>query len=161
MIIALLLADSLTPHDAFQWSALGWLLGGITALCVCANQIDEYFQRRKDKPSLPPNEQLQSSHQSLSVRVDRVEGDVSGIRTEMKADRAASVLDGSARSKTIFQQMEKLREEMKSDLDKQTTRLEARSDKQMASLETRIEGMPEKLINLLRHTGAIGKRSHD
>lgn len=42
----------------FPVAGIGWLVVGIAACCAAINQVDDFFQRRKDKPGEPSNEIL-------------------------------------------------------------------------------------------------------
>ncbi len=60
---------TLPPPDGF--AGVGWILLAIAALCVAANQIDDFLDRRKSKPGNPPNEQLLQAHEQLREDFDR------------------------------------------------------------------------------------------
>ncbi len=64
---------------------------------------------------------------------------------KLDADRSAFETNASMRSKGIYDTINEVRVEMKNDLQKQTTELRAMN-----------ESMPERLIQLLKNTGAIG-----
>jgi hypothetical protein len=126
-----------------------YLLVGIGALLWITNQFFGLSKNVKGKPSLPPNEHLEIAQNTLRGRMERVEEELSDLRDEMKVDREANRLDGSKRSKTLFDKLDTTRLELKQDLDKQT-----------AKLETQIEGMPDRIITLLKNIGVIGHGKH-
>ncbi len=81
------------PPNSYE--AIGWLVVGLASLCVAVNQIDDFFERRKPRAGFPPVEQLESSQQALTKRVENLEDDLSDLRHELKEDREAALKSAS------------------------------------------------------------------
>ncbi len=127
------------------------MLKGISTWLVCGgsvlfllNQGADFLRKIKGKPAHPPNAQLQESHNELTRRVDGLERDLATLRTEIKADYAASQAHVSARSKTLFDALADTRKELRGEI--QSVR------ETVADLQT---NMPGQLVSLLKNTGAI------
>lgn len=144
MIVPLIANVGLTPAESFNWSWLGWLIGGLACLAVCINQIDDFLDRRKTKPGEPPNEQLQESHRELTRRVEGVEHDIQSLRVQISDNYQLNQEHASARSKTIFDAIAETRKELRGEI--QGVR------DSVADMQT---NMPNQLVALLRNTGAI------
>jgi len=136
-------AAGLAP-DSFPWQWLGWLLGGLAALAVCINQIDDFFERRKPKEGFPPVEQLENSQNALTERVDHLERAISDIRREMKEDREAQAKSASARAAGIYKKIDEVRAELSANLES--------ARKELAENQ---RSLPNEIVTLLKNTNAI------
>lgn len=130
--------------DSFPWQLLGWLLGGLAALAVCINQIDDFFERRKPREGFPPVEQLENSQNALTERVEHLELAISDIRREMKEDREAQAKSASARAAGIYKKIDEVRSEL-------SVNLEA-VRKELAENQ---RSLPNEIVTLLKNTNAI------
>jgi chromosome segregation ATPase len=136
-------AAGLAP-DSYPWQWLGWLLGGLAALAVCINQIDDFFERRKPKEGFPPVEQLENSQNALAERVDHLERAISDIRREMKEDREAQAKSASARAAGIYKKIDEVRAELSANLES--------ARKELAENQ---RSLPNEIVTLLKNTNAI------
>jgi chromosome segregation ATPase len=145
MTLPVIFADAagLAP-DSYPWQWLGWLLGGLAALAVCINQIDDFFERRKPKEGFPPVEQLENSQNALTERVDHLERAISDIRREMKEDREAQAKSASARAAGIYKKIDEVRAELSANLES--------ARKELAENQ---RSLPNEIVTLLKNTNAI------
>ena len=145
MTLPVIFADAagLAP-DSYPWQWLGWLLGGLAALAVCINQIDDFFERRKPKEGFPPVEQLENSQNALTERVDHLARAISDIRREMKEDREAQAKSASARAAGIYKKIDEVRAELSANLES--------ARKELAENQ---RSLPNEIVTLLKNTNAI------
>jgi hypothetical protein len=106
---------------------IGAWLGCLFFVVALWNQVSKAWRNARGPAPQPPNEALAVGHSDLDRRMTKAEQEIQQLKTD--ADR----------------KHEKLRLEIKADLDKQTERFEARFD-----------DLPERVILLLKNTGAIG-----
>lgn len=130
--------------DSFPWQWLGWLLGGLAAIAVCINQIDDFFERRKPRVGFPPVEQLENSQNALAERVDHLEQAVWDIRREMKEDRETQAKSASARAAGIYKKIDEVRAELSANLES--------ARKELAENQ---RSLPNEIVTLLKNTNAI------
>ena len=65
---------------------VGIVITAIGAIILGMNQMDDFFDRRKTKEGNPSNEQLQSSHDELTKRVDKIENDIPKIWDKLNSE---------------------------------------------------------------------------
>lgn len=131
------------PVEIAKWLACLVFMVGLFNLCHKA------YKNISGKKPHPPNEQLDQSQKAVIERVDKVEERIDEVARQQNSDREEGEKTARVRSAGIYSKLEDVRKEMKNDLEKQTS-----------TLQERIDRMPEKLVNLLRNTGAIGGK-HD
>ena len=125
----MILCEAITATPPISWSWLGYLLGGLTGLAVAVNQMDDFFKRRQTPAGLPPNEQLQSSVDKLEERLDKVDMDVAEIRNKIDHNTEENAKAQTQRSDKLYAHIESVRTE----------------------LGSKIEGMPERILAMLRN----------
>lgn len=130
--------------DPTSYEGIGWLVVGLAALCTSINQIDDFFERRKPREGFPPVEQLDSSQNALSARVDKLEGELAVLRREMKEDREALNAVASARAAGIYRKIDEVRSELSATLER--TRQELAENQR---------SLPNEIVTLLKNTNAI------
>ncbi len=145
MTFPILIADAAgNGVDSFPWQWLGWLIGGLAALAVCINQIDDFFERRKPREGFPPVEQLENSQNALTERVEHLERAVWDIRREMKEDRETQAKSASARAAGIYKKIDEIRAELSANLES--------ARKELAENQ---RSLPNEIVTLLKNTNAI------
>jgi len=145
MILPILIADAAgSGVDSFPWQWLGWLIGGLAALAVCINQIDDFFERRKPREGFPPVEQLENSQSALTERVENLEQAIWDIRREMKEDRETQAKSASARAAGIYKKIDEVRAELSANLES--------ARKELAENQ---RSLPNEIVALLKNTNAI------
>jgi hypothetical protein len=155
----------------FQYQWVGWLFVGLAAVAMCANQIDDFLDRRKTKAGEPPNETLHADAKNLVRRVDVLEEDVSEISQRMIGsdwfrkiesdikylkDADATYRENKDRADSIHRKS--LYEAIKDSRDE--TREEISELRQAISddrkeIDTKIQELPNQLVAMLRNTGVI------
>jgi hypothetical protein len=116
------------------------------ALLWIYNEGSRAVKELRGKPGRPPNEELKTSHDNLVERVAKLETELSGIRGQMLKDYQNNQDQASTRSAGIYRKMDELRLEL-------TRRIEE-VRKELADNQ---ETLPERLVSLLKNTGAIGR----
>ena len=145
MTLPILIADAAgSGVDSFPWQWLGWLIGGLAALAVCINQIDDFFERRKPREVFPPAEQLENSQNALTERVENLEQAIWDIRREMKEDRETQAKSASARAAGIYKKVDEVRAELSANLES--------ARKELAENQ---RSLPNEIVALLKNTNAI------
>lgn len=136
---------------------LGWLIVGIASLCTAGNQISDWIDRRKDKPGEPPNQELAVTQKELSRRVQvleetivekewfvRVEREIETMRQESAVHRETKDRTDSIHRSSIYKAIDGVRTGTASHIE--GVRKELASD---------IKDVPDRLVALLKNTGAI------
>ena len=91
--------------------------------------MDDFFKRRQTPAGLPPNEQLQSSVDKLEERLDKVDMDVAEIRNKIDHNTEENAKAQTQRSDKLYAHIDSVRTE----------------------LGSKIEGMPERILAMLRN----------
>jgi len=130
--------------DHLSYDSIGWLVVGLSALCVTVNQMDDFFDRRKPRPGFPPVEQLENSQRTLALRVDKLEDALTGLRREMREDRETQAISASERTAGIYQRIDGVRTELSANLENVRREL---TDNQRS--------LPNEIVALLKNTNAI------
>ena len=123
----------------------GWMIS-LGALLWIYNEGSRALKEMRGRPGRPRNEELKSLQDSLAARVDKLEAEAAALRGQMLKDYQNSQEHASARSAGIYRKMDELRLEL-------TRRIEE-VRKELADNQ---ETLPERLVNLLKNTGAIGR----
>ena len=89
-------------------------------------------------------EQLDSSQNLLSARVDRLETEMGELRRTMKEDREALNESASARAEGMYRKIDEVRAELSANLER--TRQE---------LSENQRSLPNEIVTLLKNTNAI------
>ena len=131
-----MLAETLPSPDSY--SAIGWLCVILATLAFGVNQLLELVARARGKAPHPPNAQLSAAQEALETRVAALEQWKDELISKMDADKTAVILAGEQRASRIHEHIEKDR----------------------TAMEQKIENMPERIIAILRNTGAIGRNSN-
>lgn len=121
----------------------GWLVSA-GALLWITNEIFKLAKNIRGKEPLPPNEQLELSHGALVERVDNIEGDIKGIRSELKEDRSANERHASARSSAIYKKIDDMRAEITAHVESVRRELSGNQN-----------DIPDRIVAMLKNTGAI------
>jgi ribosomal protein S28E/S33 len=117
---------------------IGAWLACLAFVLMVVNQGFKFSRNVKGPGANPPNELLGASHLELERRINNVEDDIKNLRDQLTED-----------NRGVADKLENLRLEQKKDLETQTARFEKRFD-----------DLPEKVINVLKNTGAIGQHTH-
>jgi|GEM_PF-3954940 len=138
-----MIPSAVIPYPG-SYESIGWLVVGLASLCVAINQIDDFFERRKPKVGFPPVEQLESSHEALARRVEKLEESLGEIRREMKEDRLQQHESATVRAAGIYRKIEDVRSELTMNLEKVRAELSANQ-----------RSLPNEIVALLKNTNAI------
>lgn len=127
----MILADLPTPTPN-QFAA--WMVCAASAI-IMANQSIRFYRSLKGEPARPPNEILGASQAEIIRRVEVTEQTLADFRSAAKKDRS-----------DLYDKINEIRKELTAKIETSET-----------NFGTRFDELPERLINLLRNTGAIGK----
>lgn len=97
------LAEATTEYS---YQSIGWLVVGIAAICVAANQIGDFIARFRTPEGKPPNGEIAQRIENAVSRIERSEREITDLRTELAKDRHNLEIHMSARSKTLFEKMD-------------------------------------------------------
>src|SRR5579872_1871494 len=121
----------------------GWV-ACLAFTLMLLNEGFKFFKNVKGDPGQPPNEQIQSSQNALTERVENLEEDLSEIRREMKEDREAQTKSASIRAAGIYKKIDEVRAELSANLESVRQEL---TDNQRS--------LPNEIVTLLKNTNAI------
>ena len=117
-----------------MFSSIGWILLGIAALCVAANQIDDWFARRKDKPA--PAEVAAIAAATFATKEE----------LEMLRESSAEARrDGEEGRRKIDEKLEGLRKEFKGDSESVQERVNGVSN-QCSALESQTTLLNQRMV---------------
>jgi len=100
------------PEPA-SYTAIGWLVLSLAAIATAANQVDDFWARKKGKP---PAGELHVAAAGLSQRVTKLEENYGTIASELASTRIELMADNDERRHSIEQKIDALRAETKADL---------------------------------------------
>lgn len=127
MILSQVPASALPDPNHF--ASIGWAIIVIFGLSGGLYYFLALLDRIKGKPQVPPNRQLESAQKDLERRVTLVEAAVTGVRTEMQAEREVIEEKARERSLRIYEKIDETRDQMArgfQDIERTLGRLEGR-----------------------------------
>jgi hypothetical protein len=120
----------LTPAGPAE---LGLWLGCLAAFLFIVNQGRKFVGGFREEPrpliTYATKEELRTLREDLRLQLDRVSADVGSIRDEMKSDKHDILEAGESRTERIHQRID--------------------------DMEKELNTIPNQVIVLLRHTGAL------
>lgn len=121
-----------------------WLvLGVIINVLVGLGTLIVMSTNRKQKREITFTEEM-ATKREFDQHCKVTSQHLADIRSEVKQDRHDHQVHGSERSKTLFTQLQGIR-----------TELDAKIDSTRDQLSEKIDAMPERVIAMLKNTGAI------
>lgn len=151
----IILADLPTPTN---YALAVWLVSAGASMLLI-NEGFKFFRNIMGKRGEPPNEQIHESYKQLAARVLKLE-------EKQESDRLNNEKHISERSGRIYSKVDDITAQLREEMEKQSDR----RDEQIAELRTEVNGnlkemrsefsdrfdaLPERLINMLKQTGAI------
>lgn len=109
----LAIAGASALPDPNSYSAIGWLVVGLAALVGMGNQADAWLARHRSKP---PAGELHIANSNLAERVERLETKDEHRARELSETCKALINEGDERRRALYQKLEELRKEVKTDL---------------------------------------------
>lgn len=122
-----------TLPDPGSYAAIGWVCVITASAAFGFNQVLELANRARGKAPHPPNAQLEVTLEAVAQRVAALEEWKDELIAKLDHDKTAVIQAGEQRASRIHEHIEKDRTEM----------------------ERKIGELPDRIISILRNTGAI------
>ena len=140
-----------TSQPQISYQGIGWLLVGLGALAMLANQLDDFFKRRQGKDQEPPNGELHVALEAHTEAIDELrnqfkeqrekrDNEIQDIYERMNTDRAFGEEERRRSSSAIYNKIEQTRVEVESNLN---------------DVKETIRVLPNEIITLLKNTNKI------
>lgn len=132
--------------DPTSYPAIGWLCLAAFSVAGGINQLLRLLDRLKEKP-IPAETYL------TKLEGKRMEETFHARLADMQSRQEHSETQRTENHRALRAQLEEIREMVRDDV----TRIHERIDNAAADTNSRIDGLPERVIATLRNTGAIGR----